>query len=241
MPFQFYYGLWYIDAAYVAVIIAAIFSLVMSFRVKSTFSKYSAVRLPSGMTGAEAARRVLDSHGLRDVRIERVSGDLTDHFDPRTNVIRLSDSVYGASTAAAVGVAAHEAGHAVQHSRHYFPLKIRNAMVPITNIGSRLSTPLILLGIVFSSSGSHFIGIAYLGIALFSLSVLFQLLTLPTEFNASKRAITSLRESGMLSGSELTASKKVLSAAAMTYVAATAVAITQFLRLLSIVSRRDRR
>ncbi|MBQ2826475.1 MAG: zinc metallopeptidase [Clostridia bacterium] len=241
MPYPFYYGFGYMDAAYIAVIIAAIFSLAMSVRVNSTFKKYSAVVLPSRMTGADAARRVLDAHGLSNVRIERVSGDLTDHFDPRSNVIRLSDSVYGASTAAAVGVAAHEAGHAVQHARHYFPLKIRNAMVPITNIGSRLSTPLILLGIVFSSMGAHFIGIAYLGIALFSLSVLFQLLTLPTEFNASRRAITSLRECGILSGEELTASKKVLSAAAMTYVAATAVAITQFLRLLSIVSRRDRR
>lgn len=229
------------DAAYIAVIIAAIFSLAMSVRVNSTFKKYSAVTLPSRMTGADAARRVLDAHGLSNVRIERVSGDLTDHFDPRSNVIRLSDSVYGASTAAAVGVAAHEAGHAVQHARHYFPLKIRNAMVPITNIGSRLSTPLILLGIVFSSMGAHFIGIAYLGIALFSLSVLFQLLTLPTEFNASRRAITSLRECGILSGEELTASKKVLSAAAMTYVAALAVSLAQLLRLVLIVGGGNRR
>lgn len=229
------------DAAYIAVIVAAVFALIASFRVKSTFAKYSKVPLSHNMTGFEAARRVLDSHGLSHVRIESVAGDLTDHFDPRANVIRLSQSVYGVSTAAAVGVAAHEAGHAVQYAEGYFPLKIRNAIIPITNIGSRLSTPLILLGVLFASAGSVFISIAYVGVALFALSVVFQLLTLPTEFNASRRALRALESGTALSKEELSASKKVLSAAAMTYVAATAVAITQFLRLLSIVRRSNRR
>lgn len=240
MPY-FYYGSLYTDAAYIAVIVAAVFALIASLKVKTTFAKYSKVPLSHRITGYDAARRVLDAHGLSHVRIEQVSGELTDHFDPKANVIRLSQSVYGASTAAAVGVAAHEAGHAVQYAQGYFPLKVRNAIIPITNIGSRLSTPLILLGILLASAGSVFISVAYIGVALFALSVVFQILTLPTEFNASRRAVKALESSGNLSHDELSASKKVLSAAAMTYVAATAVAITQFLRLLSIIRRNDRR
>lgn len=241
MPYYYYGSLYYMDAAYIAVIIAAIFALIASMKVKSTFAKYSKVPLSHRVTGYDAARRVLDAHGLHHVRIETASGDLTDHFDPKANVIRLSQSVYGASTAAAVGVAAHEAGHAVQYAEGYLPLKARNAIIPITNIGSRLSTPLILIGILFASAGSVFISLAYVGAALFALSVLFQLLTLPTEFNASRRALNALRTGGNFTENELSSAKKVLSAAAMTYVAATAVAITQFLRLLSIIRRNDRR
>jgi Zn-dependent membrane protease YugP len=184
---------------------------------------------------------VLDANGLYNVRIERIAGNLTDHFDPRSNVIRLSDKVYGASSAAAIGVAAHEAGHAVQYAVGYAPLHIRNTIIPITNIGSRMAMPLILLGIIFSGIGAQFIYIAYIGVACFALSTIFQLLTLPTEFNASKRALVSIEQTGLLYGDELSAAKKVLGAAAMTYVAALAVSIVQLLRLLAIVGmgRRD--
>ena len=192
------------------------------------------------MTGAEAARRVLDANGLYNVRIERIPGNLTDHFDPRTNVIRLSDSVYSVSSAAAIGVAAHEAGHAVQYARSYLPLKLRNAIIPATNLGSRLAMPLILLGLLFSSMGSQFIYVAYAGIICFALSTLFQLLTLPTEFNASKRALVSIKNSQLLCGRDLDAAKEVLSAAAMTYVAALAVSVMQLLHLISIVGGRRR-
>ncbi|MBQ9746212.1 MAG: zinc metallopeptidase [Clostridia bacterium] len=221
--------------------IAAGFSLWASMKVNSTFKKYSAVRSKNGITGAEAARRVLDANGLYNVRIERISGNLTNHFDPRSNVIRLSDSVYGASSAAAIGVAAHEAGHAVQYANGYVPLTLRNAIIPVTNIGSRIAMPLILLGILFAGAGSQFIFIAYIGVACFAFSTLFQLLTLPTEFNASRRALASIEQTGLLYGEELSAASKVLSAAALTYVAALAVSMIQLLRLLSIVggSRRN--
>jgi Zn-dependent membrane protease YugP len=215
-----------------------IFSVWASIRVNTTFKKYSSVRPASGITGAEAARRVLDANGLYNVRIERIHGNLTDHFDPRSNVIRLSDSVYGSSSASAIGVAAHEAGHAVQYANGYAPLKLRNAIIPMTNIGSRLAMPLILLGILFASAGTQFIYIAYIGVACFSLSTLFQLLTLPTEFDASHRALASIDESGLLRGEELTAAGKVLSAAALTYVAALAASLLQLLRLIAIVNNR---
>jgi Zn-dependent membrane protease YugP len=214
------------------------FSVWASVRVNTTFKKYSSVRPASGITGAEAARRVLDANGLYNVRIERISGNLTDHFDPRSNVIRLSDSVYGSSSASAIGVAAHEAGHAVQYASGYAPLKIRNAIIPVTNFGSRLAMPLILIGLLFSGAGTQFLPIAYLGIACFSLSAVFQLLTLPTEFNASRRAMQSIESSGLLRGNELSAAGSVLSAAALTYVAALAVSIIQILRLLAIVNSR---
>ena len=196
------------------------------------------MRPASGITGAEAARRVLDANGLYNVRIERIAGNLTDHFDPRSNVIRLSDSVYGSSSASAIGVAAHEAGHAVQYANGYAPLKIRNAIIPVTNIGSRLAMPLILLGLIFAGAGTQFISIAYLGVACFSLSTLFQLLTLPTEFDASRRALASIESSGLLRGNEISAAGKVLSAAALTYVAALAASLLQLLRLLAIVNSR---
>jgi Zn-dependent membrane protease YugP len=217
------------------------FSVWASIKVNTTFKKYSYIRPSSGITGAEAARRVLDANGLYNVRIERISGNLTDHFDPRTNVIRLSESVYSVSSAAAIGVAAHEAGHAVQYAKGYVPLKLRNAIIPITNLGARIAIPLILLGILFVSAGAQFIYIAYVGVACFALSALFQLLTLPTEFNASRRALASIDQTGLLRGEELSAANEVLSAAALTYVAALAVSLIQLMRLLSIVngSRRN--
>lgn len=227
------------DFTYLILLLATmIFSVWASIRVNTTFKKYSSVRPASGITGAEAARRVLDANGLYNVRIERIHGNLTDHFDPRSNVIRLSDSVYGSSSASAIGVAAHEAGHAVQYANGYAPLKLRNAIIPVTNIGSRLAVPLILLGILFASAGTQFIYIAYIGVACFSLSTLFQLLTLPTEFDASHRALASIDESGLLRGEELTAAGKVLSAAALTYVAALAASLLQLLRLIAIVNNR---
>lgn len=234
-----YYSFHYWDFSYVLVIIAMGFALWASFRVKSVFRKYSRIPSASGMTGAEAAKRVLEHNGIRDVRIERVSGDLTDHYDPGSNVIRLSDSVYNATSPAAIGVAAHEAGHAVQYARNYMPIKLRNAIIPITNFGSMIAVPLVLLGL-FLSYMSHFMIIfAYIGIVAFTLSVVFQLLTLPTEFDASHRAIATLRNSNMLYGEEMGAVKKVLTAAALTYVAALAVSVTQLLRLLMLVNRRD--
>ena len=232
----------FFDWYYIALVLpAVIFSIWASARVNSTFSKYSGQRILSQMTGSDAARMILDYNGLHNVRIERVSGNLTDHYDPRSGVIRLSDAVYQGSTSAAVGVAAHECGHAIQHAKGYFPLKIRNAIVPITNIGSRLSMPLILIGIFLSYTSSSYISIAYLGVACFSLCAIFQLVTLPTEYNASRRAMNALENSGRLTSSELNGSKKVLNAAALTYVAALAVSLMQLLSLLMRVRRNDRR
>lgn len=225
----------------VLVLPAVIFAVWANIKVNSTFKRYSALRPVGGMTGAEAARRVLDANGLYNVRIEHIHGNLSDHFDPRTNVIRLSDSVYGVSSAAAIGVAAHEAGHAVQYAKGYVLLKLRNAIIPVTNIGSRLAMPLILLGIIFSGMGQQFVYVAYAGIACFALSTLFQLLTLPTEFNASRRALVSIESSGLLYGEELEGARKVLTAAAMTYVAALAVSLMQLLRLLMLVGGGRRR
>ena len=231
----------YIDWMYIVLVLpAVIFAMWASARVNTTFAKYSKQRVRCAMTGAEAARLILDANGLNDVRIERIDGNLTDHYDPRENVVRLSENVYSAPTTAAIGVAAHECGHAVQHAQGYMPLKIRNAIVPITNIGSRLAMPLILIGIIFSYAGAVFTNIAYVGVACFSLSALFQLVTLPTEYNASNRAIGALETSGKLDADEITGSKRVLSAAALTYVAALAVSLMQLLRLLVLVRRSDR-
>ncbi len=188
------------------------------------------------MTAAEAARRVLSDNGITNVSIERVRGHLTDHFDPKTNTIRLSENVYDSSSVASIGVACHEAGHAVQHAVGYVPIKIRSAIVPVTNIGSKLSTPLILLGIFLSYFGQEYSIIAYIGVALFGLCVLFQLVTLPTEFNASRRALRALGDCNILYDDETRGAKKVLTAAAMTYVAALAVTVMQLLRLLLIVA-----
>ena len=193
------------------------------------------------MTGFDAARRVLDANGLYGVRIERISGNLTDHYDPRANVIRLSDSVYAETSTAAIGVAAHEAGHAIQYARGYAPIKLRNAIIPITNIGSKLAMPLILVGLLFAGKGSAIGYLAYVGVVCFGLSTLFQLFTLPTEFDASRRAVHAIENCGILTQDEIRGSRKVLKAAALTYVAALAVSLTQLLRLLMLVNRRNDR
>lgn len=229
---MYFYG---IDATYIFLVLpAVIFALWAQFNVKSTFSKYSRIASRSGMTGFDSARRILDANGLRDVRIAHVSGDLTDHYNPTDNTIYLSDSVYGSDSAAAIGVAAHEAGHAVQHATGYTPIKIRSAIIPVTNIGSNLAMPLIILGIVLS-----FPTLAYIGVAAFGLSTLFQLVTLPVEFDASGRALKALE--GTLDGDDLSSARKVLRAAALTYVAALAVSLVNLLRLLIIVAGNDRR
>ena len=224
-----YYPMFF-EPTYMLVIIGVIICLLASSRMKSTFNKYSRVRNHSGMTGREAAEQV-----LRGAGIEHISGDLTDHYDPRTKVLRLSDATYNSTSVAAVGVAAHECGHAIQHATGYAPLKIRGALVPVANFGSTIAWPLILIGLLFSSQSSMLF--LNLGIIAFSLAVLFQIVTLPVEFNASSRAIGS---SGMLYEDEVDATKKVLSAAALTYVAGAASAILQLLRIILLAnSRRD--
>jgi Zn-dependent membrane protease YugP len=226
----------YIDPTYIFVIIGIVLTLAASARVKSTFAKYSRVRSMSGITGAQAAERILHASGIYDVTIERVSGNLSDHYDPRSKVLRLSDTVYGQNSIAAIGVAAHECGHAIQHDKAYMPLKIRGALVPVANFGSMISWPLILIGLLFTGSQT----LIDLGIILFSAAVLFQLITLPVEFNASRRAIARLGETGILYGDELRDSKKVLDAAALTYVAAAAASILQLLRLILLFGGRRR-
>lgn len=234
----YYYG---IDWTYIVLVLpAVIFSLIASANVNSTFKKYSRVYNSRRLTGADAARRILDSNGLQHIRIERISGNLSDHFDPRSNVIRLSQAVYDGATAAAVGVAAHECGHAIQHAVGYLPIKLRSAIIPITNIGSKLAFPMILLGVVLTAWSQQALMIAYIGVALFGLSLVFQLVTLPTEFNASRRALKTIDNMGLLSGDDLKASKKVLTAAAMTYVAALAVTLMQLIRLFLMVNRNRR-
>ena len=227
MPF-FYY-----DSTYVLVLIGAIISMIASARVKSTYAKYGKVRSHSGMTATDAARMILDNAGLRHVRIERVSGDLTDHYSPKEQVLRLSDTTINSGSIAAIGVAAHECGHAIQHSQHYAPLSIRNAIVPVVNLGSTLSWPMILLGLIFG-----FTGFFKVGILLFSFSLIFQIITLPVEFNASSRAIAILENSGMLYEVELKGARKVLSAAAMTYVAAVVATLLSLLRLIILFGGR---
>ena len=231
----------YFDYTYVIYVLpAVILAMIASMKVNSTFRRYRAQLSRRGLTGAGAARAVLDANGLRNVRIEHVSGNLTDHYDPRTNVIRLSDSVYSSTSTAAIGVAAHEAGHAVQYAVRYAPIKLRTAIVPVTQIGSRLAIPLVLLGLLFSLFSPELVVISYIGIGCFALSTVFQLVTLPTEFNASRRAMAAIRAQNLLDEDELAGARKTLTAAAMTYVAALAVSLGQLLRLLSIVSRRDR-
>ncbi len=230
------YGFYYFDYTYFLFMIPAlIVSLYAQFKVHSTFSKYSKVRNTKGLTGADAATKVLMQHGITNVTVEHIRGELNDHFDPRTDVIRLSDSVYSSESVAAVGVAAHEAGHAVQHANGYSPMKIRKALVPVTNIGSTLSMPFIFIGLMLPVQYDFIVNI---GIALFSLAVLFQLITLPVEFDASRRAIETLEQTDALYGEELEGAKKVLSAAAMTYLAATFTAILSLLRLILIAGNR---
>ena len=222
----------YFDYTYLVLIPAMIFALWAQAMVSSAFGKYNKVFTRCGMTGADAARLILDANGLRHVRIEQVAGNLTDHFDPRTNVVRLSQSVYSSKGIAAVGVAAHEAGHAVQYAEGYTPMKIRSAIIPITNIGSKLALPIFIIGLLFSYE------LAMFGIILFSLTAVFQAVTLPVEFNASRRAIKALEGCGRLDGDEIKGARKVLTAAALTYVAALASALSQILRLLLIANRR---
>lgn len=211
-----------------------------SANVNSTFKRYSKQYSVRRLTGAEAARRVLSANGVSGVRIERVSGSLTDHYDPRTNVIRLSDDVYDNPSTAAIGVACHEAGHAVQYAVGYAPIRLRSAIIPITNFGSRLAFPLILAGILLTSLSNRFYSLVDLGILCFSLSLVFQLVTLPVEFNASSRALKSIESCGLLNDQEMVGARKTLRAAAMTYVAATAVSLGQLLRLMMIFGRRRR-
>lgn len=227
------------DYTYLVLVLpCVILSLWASASVNSTFKKYSSQISMRRITGAEAAQRVLQYNGVSNVRIERVSGNLTDHFDPTTNVIRLSDSVYDNPSTAAIGVACHEAGHAVQYAQSYAPIKLRAAIIPITNIGSKLAMPLILLGLLLSYFGSYSYTLVYLGIACFGLSLVFQLITLPVEFDASKRALATIDQAGLLTPEEATGAKRTLTAAAMTYVAATAVSLAQLLRLIILFGRR---
>ena len=228
--------MYFYDWTYFLVIIGAIICMIASARVNSTFKKYSKYRSMTGMTGAQAAERILNYAGIYDVTIQHVSGNLTDHYNPKQKTLNLSDSVYNSTSVAAIGVAAHECGHAIQHQQEYAPLSIRSAIVPVANIGSQLAWPLILIGLFISSNtGVFFIN---LGIIAFSFAVIFQLVTLPVEFNASGRALRILGDTGILAESELPYTKKVLSAAALTYVASAAAAILQLLRLILLTSRR---
>ncbi|MFQ7259572.1 MAG: zinc metallopeptidase [Christensenellales bacterium] len=233
--------MFYIDWTYIVLVMPAlILAMAAQGKVSSTFNKYSRVQSHIGITGAEAARRIMEQNGIYDVSIERVSGNLMDHYDPSRKVLRLSDSVYSSSSIAAIGVAAHETGHAIQHARNYAPLSLRSLMVPLANIGSRLSMPLILIGLLFSFASSMGNTLITLGIIFFGLSVVFTIITLPVEFNASRRAIACLDESRILYSDEIDGAKKVLSAAAMTYVASTVVALANLLRLIVVFgNRRD--
>ena len=231
----------YFDWTYVVLVLPCVLlSLWASSNVNSTFARYSRVFSSRGITGAQAAQWVLSANGITDVRIDRVSGNLTDHFDPTARTIRLSDNVYGSTSAAAIGVACHEAGHAVQHSVGYAPIKLRAMIIPVTNFGSKLAMPLILIGLLLSSVSYAFYQVIYIGIACFGLSLVFQLVTLPVEFDASSRALRAISDGNLLTYDELSGAKKTLRAAAMTYVAATAVSLAQLLRLLIIFGGRDR-
>ena len=236
MPYGMYYSWW--DPTYFLVLIGAVICLIASASVNATFNKYSKYRSMSGMTGAQAAERILKAAGIYDVQIMHVSGKLTDHYDPRNHTLSLSDSVYNATSVAAVGVAAHECGHAIQHQKNYAPLTFRSAIVPVANLGSTLAWPLIIIGLFITSNTGSFLITA--GIVCFSLAVLFQLVTLPVEFNASRRAVRILGDTGILGQEELGYTRKVLGAAALTYVASAAAAILQLLRLVLLFGGRDR-
>ena len=228
--------MYYYDPTYILVFIGAVLSLWASSKVKSTYNKYSKVRSQSGLTGAEAAERILRGAGIYDVRIEHISGDLTDHYDPRAKVLRLSDSVYNSISVAAIGVAAHECGHAIQDDTSYAPLRFRNAFVPVANLGTKMAMPILMLGLLLTASDI----LIKIGLLCFACGTLFQLVTLPVEFNASARAMDILGNTHILSGEELKHTKKVLSAAAMTYVAAAAASILSLLRLMILFGGRRR-
>ena len=240
MPYYYpyYYGN---SSGLLLVLVCAVFALWASANVNSTFKKYAGQRSVRGITGAQAAQRVLSANGVTGVRIEQVGGNLTDHYDPRTNVIRLSDSVYSSTSTAAIGVACHEAGHAVQYAVGYGPIKLRAAIIPVTNFGTKIAWPLMLAGLLLSSMSYAFYNLVYVGIACFSLSLVFQLVTLPVEFNASRRALVAIEEGNILTDDELVGARKTLRAAAMTYVAAVATSLAQLLRLLAIYGNRRRR
>lgn len=231
-------GYYYWDPTYILVVIGAVICMIASARVKGTFNKYSQLRSMSGMNGAQVAQRVLQAAGIYDVQVRHVSGSLTDHYDPRTKTVNLSDPVYNATSVAALGVAAHECGHAIQHAKSYEPLSIRSALVPIANFGSMLAWPVILIGLLFNTRSSGLI--IDIGILLFSAAVLFQLVTLPVEFDASRRALVMLRTQGILADDELRYTRRVLKSAALTYVASAAAAILQLLRIILITNGRRR-
>ncbi len=232
----------FFDWTYVVLVLPAIFlSLWASANVNSTFKRYSSQFSRRHITGAQAAEQVLRANGIYDVSVQHIAGNLTDHFDPKNKVIRLSDNVYNSTSTAAIGVACHEAGHAVQHQVGYAPLKLSMAVIPVTNIGSKLAMPLILLGLVLSAFGYYFYELVYVGIACFGLSLVFQVITLPVEFNASSRAVQAIEQSGILVEDEMTGAKRTLRAAALTYVAATAVSLAQLLRLLILFGGNNRR
>lgn len=231
-------GYYYWDPTYILVVIGAVICMIASARVKGTFNKYSQLRSMSGMNGAQVAQRVLQAAGIYDVQVRHVSGSLTDHYDPRTKTVNLSDPVYNATSVAALGVAAHECGHAIQHAKNYAPLSIRSALVPIANFGSMLAWPVILIGLLFNTRSSGLI--IDIGILLFSAAVLFQLVTLPVEFDASRRALVMLRTQGILADDELKYTRRVLKSAALTYVVSAAAAILQLLRIILITNGRRR-
>ena len=231
-------GYYYWDPTYILVVIGAVICMIASARVKGTFNKYSQLRSMSGMNGAQVAQRVLQAAGIYDVQVRHVSGSLTDHYDPRTKTVNLSDPVYNATSVAALGVAAHECGHAIQHAKSYAPLSIRSALVPIANFGSMLAWPVILIGLLFNTRSSGLI--IDIGILLFLAAVLFQLVTLPVEFDASRRALVMLRTQGILADDELKYTRRVLKSAALTYVASAAAAILQLLRIILITNGRRR-
>lgn len=231
----------YLDMTYIVLVLpAVILSLWASWNVKRTFKKYAKVQNSRGLTGADAARRVLDANGLRDVPVEQISGELSDHYDPAARIVRLSDSVWGSTSVAAVGVACHEVGHAIQNAQDYLPIKIRQAIIPATALGEKLSVPLLILGLLLSSYARAFIYLAYAGVALYALCAVFQLVTLPTEFDASRRALVSIQDMELLDGEEFTGAKKVLNAAALTYVAALATTLMQLLRFVILVNDRKK-
>ena len=231
-------GYYYWDPTYILVVIGAVICMIASARVKGTFNKYSQLRSMSGMNGAQVAQRVLQAAGIYDVQVRHVSGSLTDHYDPRTKTVNLSDPVYNATSVAALGVAAHECGHAIQHAKSYAPLSIRSALVPIANFGSMLAWPVILIGLLFNTRSSGLI--IDIGILLFSAAVLFQLVTLPVEFDASRRALVMLRTQGILADDELKYTRRVLKSASLTYVASAAASILQLLRIILITNGRRR-
>ena len=238
MYYPYYYGF---DWTYLVLVLPCVLlSLWASSNVNNTFKKYSKQYSVRRLTGAEAAQRVLSANGVHGVRIERVSGNLTDHYDPKTNVIRLSDSVYPNTSTAAIGVACHEAGHAVQYAENYGPIKIRAAIIPLTNFGSKIAMPLILAGVLMTFLGSFSDTLVYLGIAAFAMSLVFQIVTLPVEFNASRRAMQAIERANILTEEEQRGARKTLKAAALTYVAATAVALAQLLRLILMFGGRRR-